>query len=99
MSFTWKKFMLFGMVASIPVLAFTVKKLADNEREVFGHHHAGMVTCDVCPVLFQARAGARWIMHLQDAHGMTLDDAIDITKNIYYMLLIRKARRIKTELT
>ena len=95
MSFTWKKFMLFGLATTLPVVALTVKKLADDEREIFQHHHASMVSCDTCPGLYNARAGARWIMHLQDAHGMTLDDAIDITKVIYYQLLIQKARKIK----
>ena len=97
MSLTWKKFMLFGLAASLPVVVIAAKTLADDEKEVFHRHHAGMVVCDICPKLYRARAGARWIMHLQDAHDMTLDDAIDIIKHIYYTLLIQKARRLKTQ--
>ena len=92
MSFTWRKFTLFGFAASVPVIAWFVKKDYDAVK-IFHRYHADMATCEACSRMFTGRAGPAWISHLMDAHGMYQDMAIDTVVDIYRKMLIERYKK------
>ena len=81
MTFGWRRFIIFGFAASIPVVTWLVKK--DIEKTIFEHHQASMAACETCHRLFTGKAGPKWIAHLVDAHKMDDDTAIDTVADIY----------------
>ena len=95
MAFKWKRLTLFGLSIGVPALVFFARKIEQDIVRVFEHHRADMATCEHCHRMFDGRAGARWIMHLEDHHKMDLDAAIETTRDIYRQLLIRKADKLQ----
>jgi hypothetical protein len=93
MSITWRKFMIFGLTASLPILSWIGRCPKEDEVETFRKYRAELATCEKCSRLYNVRAGAAWTIHLQEVHNMDLDDAIDVMAGIYRDLLILKARK------
>jgi uncharacterized C2H2 Zn-finger protein len=92
MKVSWKEVRLFGFGIAIPVIAFLATQLAEHEMRAFRQRKESLADCERCKKLFHIRAGMSFIMHLQDKHGFTSDESIDIVADLYkQMLKWRKA--------
>lgn len=90
MSFSLRKFKLFGWTLAIPIVFFIAKKIEHEQAAAFHRHRADLATCKDCHALFNLRAGTRLMMHFQDAHGMDLDTSIAVVASLYKQLLALK---------
>ena len=83
MKVSWKKVSLFGLGLLVPALAFAVVQLTEREKSILQKRKAEIAGCSRCQKLFKIRAGNSFILHLQDQHGFTSDDSINVVVDLY----------------
>ena len=94
MSFSWKRFTMFGFEILLPFATWIVKSHANAEQiAAFRRHKVELAECNKCHKLFGVRAGMSFIMHLMDAHNLSENETIAIVSSLYQELLARKAAK------
>ena len=95
MKLKWVKFSLFGICLAVPIVKFIVKRVSEDQAEVFEAHRRMFLACRDCHKLFAHRRPVRLIMHLNEDHRVSEDDAIEIVDRLYREFEKMKNKEVK----
>ena len=83
MKLKWAKFSLFGFCLVAPIVKFIVGRINEEQAKIFEGYRQTFLACRHCHKLFAHRRPVRLIMHLNEDHKVSEDDAIEVVDRLY----------------